>query len=265
MDNTVVNITEAYDSLKVDKVRKMIFLQQSAGKKMLYEIVIDDIKLIGKTDDVSLFDQYEEFIDSGTKKVEVLIYPGEKSKANKKYTYILKNDAPASSQTLGEVEIAKQIRKEVDVVKEQLKSEQLTRELKRDLDLEREKNRVAEEYITELETEIAQLEDKVKKNDNFGKISDTITTFVLPKLLPESNNSDAPLSGTAKKQEASFSEVDGDSPLSETEKNQLALLKWMQQNLSKVQLMNFQNILNHLKKHPEHIQEFASLITNANK
>ena len=51
--------TEKYDQLKIDKLRHFLEAQAEKGMAKPFEIFVDNLKVVAKTDDPKEFDSYE--------------------------------------------------------------------------------------------------------------------------------------------------------------------------------------------------------------
>src|SRR5262245_44298334 len=96
---------DKYDQLKIDKLK--YFLQEMAakGSPKPYEIFVDNLKVVPKTEDPKDFDTYEYYMNEDTEKVLILIYNSALSPRNDQYCYNLqkaKLENPLSG--LGEIE-----------------------------------------------------------------------------------------------------------------------------------------------------------------
>jgi len=58
-----INITtEKYDPLKIELIKKNLETQEAQGAPLYYEIFVDNLKVVQRTNKVELFDNYEEFV-----------------------------------------------------------------------------------------------------------------------------------------------------------------------------------------------------------
>jgi len=63
-----------YDQLKIDKLKYFLEEMASKGHARPFEIFVDSLKVIPKTDDPKEFDNYEYYMNEDTEKVRILIY-----------------------------------------------------------------------------------------------------------------------------------------------------------------------------------------------
>src|ERR1035437_3447915 len=65
---------DTYDQLKVEKLKLSLQKQAATGQARYYEIYVDGLKAVAKTNDINDFDQYENFMTEESEKVRILIY-----------------------------------------------------------------------------------------------------------------------------------------------------------------------------------------------
>ena len=62
-----------YDQLKIDKLKHFLEEMASKGHPRPYEIFVDNLKVIPKTDDPKEFDNHEYYMNEDTEKIRILI------------------------------------------------------------------------------------------------------------------------------------------------------------------------------------------------
>ncbi len=148
--------TEKYDQLKIDKLRHLLTDLAAKGQGRPYEIFVDGLKVVPKTEDPKEFDNYEYYINEDTEKIRILIYYSLSSPRNDQYCYYIQNSKTENSfplqgspRGLGELEGILQEKLEARDREHELKrlTEQLT-ELKQQL-------QEAEDYCEELEEQLS--------------------------------------------------------------------------------------------------------------
>ncbi len=95
---------DKYDQLKIDKLKH--FLEDMAGKGHArpYEIFVDNLKVVPKTEDITGFDNYEYYMNEDTEKVRILIYNSAATPRNDQYCfYVQQNKQEKPVSGLGEV------------------------------------------------------------------------------------------------------------------------------------------------------------------
>jgi hypothetical protein len=133
--------TEQYDQLKIDKLRHFLEAQAEKGLAKPFEIFVDNLKVVAKTDDPKEFDSYEFYMNEDTEKVRILIYNSNLSPRNDQYCFMVQRTIGGKSLNgLGEIE---------NVVQEKLAAR----------DREYEMNRLKEELETAKE-DLAETEEE---------------------------------------------------------------------------------------------------------
>jgi hypothetical protein len=151
---------EKYDVAKIEQLK--MFLEQNAerGKPRYYEIFVDNLRVIEKTNDVAEFDSFQNFMNEDTRLIKILLYSSsEESPRNDKFIYRVKEEESKSKeQGLSGVEVTEKIQTALQMEKEKWDNNLIKKELEE-----------AEERIEELEKYSEQLEAKIielKQNQN---------------------------------------------------------------------------------------------------
>ena len=153
---------DKFDQLKIDKLKH--FLEEMAGKAQArpYEIFVDNLKVVPKTEDPKDFDTYEYYISEDTEKIRILIYNSNLSPRNDQYCfYVQTNKKEKPLNGLGEIE---------NIIQEKLsardREHEMTR-LKEELEETKKQLEESEEYAESLEQ---QLEDSKSNKYKLGKL-----------------------------------------------------------------------------------------------
>jgi hypothetical protein len=154
-----------YDQLKIDKLKH--FLEEMSGRGLArpYEIFVDNLKVVPKTDDPKEFDNYEYYMNEDTEKIRILIYNSQHTPRNDQYCFYIQRhnvQKPVSSLNgLGEIET---------IVQEKLSAREKEYELARlqkELEDTKQQLEESEEYAEELERQL----DEAKSNKyKLGKL-----------------------------------------------------------------------------------------------
>ena len=143
---------EKYDVAKIEQLK--MFLEQNAerGKPRYYEIFVDNLRVIEKTNDVAEFDSFQNFMNEDTRLIKILLYSSsEESPRNDKFIYRVKDDdSKSKEQGLSGVEVTERIQTVLQMEKEKWDNNLIKKELEE-----------AEERIDELEKYSGQLEAKI--------------------------------------------------------------------------------------------------------
>lgn len=153
---------DKYDQLKIDKLKHFLEEMSGKGSARPYEIFVDNLKVVPKTEDPKDFDNYEYYMNEDTEKVRILIYNSTATPRNDQYCfYVQQNRNEKSVNGLGDIEGLIQEKlsardKEYELAKLQTELEETKRKLEE-----------AEEYAEELEKE---LEDAKSNKYKLGKL-----------------------------------------------------------------------------------------------
>lgn len=157
-----------FDQNKIDRLKNHLTAMAEKGKAKFYEIFVDTLKAVIKTDEVSDFDSYEDYMNADTEQIKIIIYNSAQSPRNDQFVFLLKarNREEATNLGLSGMPIKKFSRNNVNEWREEqkFKGEQhheISR-LKRELAEQRRELEEKEEYIETLE----DLIEKAKKNGN---------------------------------------------------------------------------------------------------
>jgi hypothetical protein len=218
----LTSITEKYEPAKMERIKKMLQIQQETGSKVCYSISIDDMEVLSKVENLELFDHYHDLIDSTTETIEVMIFSNDRSKLSKKFTFTMKEKPIIennNTKPLGEIEIKEIITRHVDQERERWE----TQGLRDKLNEEKEKVAEAEEYIDKLLDAIDQMKGKAdSEGSSFNEgllnvlsvVKDFAPMFLKDKVnnqltgSPESNESNATFKSKEEKPLESISNED---------------------------------------------------------
>jgi hypothetical protein len=129
--------TEKYEESKVESLKR--FLESKVGKKnkdgeslaRYYEIFVDNLKVVERTNDPEEFDNYTDFLRDGTKEIRVLIYTYSATapKLTSKHIFKMLPDEPQKEPGLSGAEISAKITEAVSAERQKWEFEQLKKEL----------------------------------------------------------------------------------------------------------------------------------------
>jgi hypothetical protein len=141
--------TEKYDQLKIDKLKHLLTELAGKGQARPFEIFVDGLKVVPKTEDVKEFENYEYYINEDSEKIRILIYYSLTSPRNDQYVYYIqrgKIDKPLSG--LGDLE---------GIIHEKLEArdrEHEARQMKQELEDTKKQLEEAEQYAEILEQQL---------------------------------------------------------------------------------------------------------------
>ncbi|MBK7665856.1 MAG: hypothetical protein IPJ32_00075 [Sphingobacteriaceae bacterium] len=83
--------SETYDQLKIDKLKLYLQTQADRNAARYYEIYVDNLKAVHKTNDIQEFDSYEDYMTEDTDRIRILVYStNSQSPRNDQYVYRMK-------------------------------------------------------------------------------------------------------------------------------------------------------------------------------
>lgn len=155
--------TSEYNELKIERIYQILQNQERLGNASNYQIFVDTFKVVPRTNDLSLFETYANFVDANTQSITILIFDGN-SNRNDKHIFRLQSEAPS---TLNGVEnIEEKIHKKLEEERQKWKQNQLERKHKKlkkaYSDLEKEKE--------QLERELAEAKSNKHKIGNLNMV-----------------------------------------------------------------------------------------------
>lgn len=154
--------TEKYDQLKIDKLKHLLTELEAKGQARPFEIFVDGLKVVPKTEDVKEFENYEYYINEDSEKIRILIYYSLTSPRNDQYVYYIqrgKLEKPLNG--LGELD---------GIIQEKLEArdrEHEARQIKQELEETKKQLEEAEQYAELLEK---QLEQANSNKHKLGKL-----------------------------------------------------------------------------------------------
>jgi len=168
--------TEKYDVVKMERLKHYLETNAERDKPKYYEILVDNLKVVDKTNDPACFDDYTMYMNEESKIIKVLIYSStETSPRNDKFIFTIANTEEEKRKQekkqseLNGFEIQNKIDTAITTERERMNSEKM----KEELEAKTKQLEEAEEYIDQL-TEELQVEREKKYNPReiqFGNIA----------------------------------------------------------------------------------------------
>jgi hypothetical protein len=161
---------EKYDQLKIDRLKKYLEDMASKSQPKFYEIFVDGLKAVPKTDNPADFDGYELYMNEDTEKVRILIYYTANTPRNDQYCFHVQQAGLNGMNGLhGLGNINQIIQEKLDAQKEQLEKEKLVQELEE----AKTKLQESEDYAEMLEGQLEQFKSQKFKlgNINLGELA----------------------------------------------------------------------------------------------
>lgn len=147
--------TEKYDAIRFEKMKHHLESLAEKGKARFYEIYVDNLKVVEKTDDVNCFDDYKMYMDNNTQMIRVLLYSScETSPRNDKFIFSVQSGE--EKNVLGELDVQNKINLAIDTERERIKIESL----KKELAIATEELEDAQNYIEVLQEQIEKIQQQ---------------------------------------------------------------------------------------------------------
>lgn len=148
--------TEKYDLAKLERLKQ--YLENNAGKgnPKFYEIYVDNLKAVDKTNDPACFDDYQMYQNEDTRIIKVLIYTStENCPRNDKFIFILRDPYQEKrTEELSGLEVENKINTAIQQERNRNQLEQLQKELEEN----KQKLEECEQYSGELEDKLEAVE-----------------------------------------------------------------------------------------------------------
>lgn len=90
-----------FDQQKVDRLKSHLVAMAEKGKAKHYEIFVDALKAVPKTDEPSEFDGYEDYMTADTEQIKICIYNTASSPRNDQYVFLIKARNREEATNLG--------------------------------------------------------------------------------------------------------------------------------------------------------------------
>lgn len=153
---------DQFDQLKIDKLKHFLADMAAKGQPRPFEIFVDNLKVVPKTEDPKEFDNYEYYLNEDTERIRVLIYNSNLSPRNDQYCfYVQQHKQDKSLQGLGDID---------NIIQEKLSARDREHELsklKQELEETKKQLEESEEYAESLEE---QLEEAKNNKYKIGKL-----------------------------------------------------------------------------------------------
>lgn len=278
------NSTAKYESGKVERLKHLLLSLQEKGKAKFYEVFVDKLKVVEKTDDATEFDNYLDFLDDDTQEIKIVIYNTGNSPRNDQYTFELKTKehkhTSKQDTELSGVELENRMDEKLRAERQKWNMELLQKE---NTEL---KNKIgdAEEYIEKLER--AYEEEKQKKQKLGGIDVGDLASVALEGLIRRNTQMISKLPGgealagiieqdnmeksktlSAPQEESttSFKRKEENEISNPEDEERLQVLQMMQQTFKEQELRDVWNILKRLSENHSLIIPVLDLLNPSSK
>jgi hypothetical protein len=265
-----------YDPIKVEKIKHLLFNFQQKGSPRSFEVYVDEMKVVDRSDNPEDFDTYQDFMDEDTKYIRIIIYYSLNSPRNEQYFFELNpsKSKPFSGELSG-FELETKIDEKLIVERSKWETEQRQKEQAKEIQELKAKLTDAEEYITTLENSVEDLKTNgTKAKAGWGEIASVALEGIIrrnPQLLTAIPGGEA-LAGILSESpqqkaiedtpqsEVSFQPKTESASTSTENSERLIVIKMIQDNFDPVQLAKVWEILKELSENPDSIQPVLELL-----
>lgn len=283
---------DTFDQQKIDRLKNHLETQAKKGYPKFYEIFVDSLKAVPKTDEPAEFEDYENYMTANTYQVKVVIYNSGNSPRNDQYVFSLNAKNSKEALDIGLDGVPLQMLTKADLVDLKVKRDnylaesQQIKELREELEGLEKELEGREEYITLLENAV----ERAKANGNkiggidIGQILGTGVEHLLkinakslsemPGLggifnmftqTPETDNQTGPT--PSENTQATFSKKTAESDdhaspvtLNEEEKQLLLLFKNVRKNFEEQEFFDLLEIIDRLTVNKELLPKVLSIL-----
>ena len=143
---------DTYDQQKIDRLKSHLETQAKKGFPKFYEIFVDGLKAVPKTDEPTEFEDYENYMTANTYEIKILIYTSRHSPKNDKYVFSLQ---------------AKNLKEALDIGLDGLPQQMLSKSDLLDLKVKRDNYLAESKQIKELRDEVESLEKELENRESY--------------------------------------------------------------------------------------------------
>lgn len=174
--------TEKYNTEKIELIKRSLEQLKEMGQSHFYEIHVDGLRAVPKSEDIERFDQYEMYISRDSEEIKILLYQGLSNRYDT-FIFLMKGGERPEPATLNATpEIVE------DKIMQAMRERDITDYCKRITELEKELEE-AQDYISDIEEKLLELN---KTSDKQSRFWDMLTAVLVkgndmiqrnPKLL----------------------------------------------------------------------------------
>lgn len=270
--------SETYDQLKIDKLKLYLQTQADRNAARFYEIYVDNLKAVHKTNDIQEFDSYEDYMTEDTDRIRILVYTtNSTSPRNDQYVYRMKKPEEQKTvvqqQGLSGIEIESRMEEKLQTHRERWEHEALVKELEQT----KQQLKESEEYAEKLAAEL--LEYKSKKlhwgNVNLGELASVVVEGIVrrnPQMvakLPggetlagiiEQDNKERGTTTPTQETEVSFKKKSDPPELTEEEKGYLNFMKGIAESFDDEEIVILTQVITKLEEDTTQLKPVAELL-----
>lgn len=200
-------ITNTYEPSRLETIKRVLENEQRRGSPRFYEVWVDGVKVVEKTDNPDDFSKYEEFIFADTQKVTVNLFTSSPTSAHivSRLHFTFGEEPKSRDESLrgfGLGEVEARINEKVTQERERWECDQVRKEL----DATKTKLKEAEDWSEKLEDTIGEITKKLEEAKNQNDFAAILKDLALNHLIGKKTEDKQTLSGSEKQpqEEASF-------------------------------------------------------------
>ena len=270
--------SETYDQLKIDKLKLYLQTQADRNAARFYEIYVDNLKAVHKTNDIQEFDSYEDYMTEDTDRIRILVYStNAQSPRNYQYVYRIKKQdeqkTVVQQHGLSGIEIESRMEEKLQTHRERWEHEALVKELEQT----KQQLKEAEEYAEKL---VAELQEYISKklhwgNVNLGELASVVVEGIVrrnPQMvakLPggealagiiEQDNKERGTTSPTQETEVSFKKKSDTPELSDEEKGYLNFMRGIAESFDDEEIVILTQVITKLEEDTTQLKPVAELL-----
>lgn len=270
--------SETYDQLKIDKLKLYLQTQADRNAARYYEIYVDNLKAVHKTNDIQEFDSYEDYMTEDTDRIRILVYStNAQSPRNDQYVYRMKKHEEQKTvvqqQGLSGIEIESRMEEKLQTHRERWEHEALVKELEQT----KQQLKESEEYAEKLAAELQEYRSKKLHwgNVNLGELASVVVEGIVrrnPQMvakLPggealagiiEQDNKERGTTTPTQETEVSFKKKSDTPELSDEEKGYLNFMRGIAESFDDEEIVILTQVITKLEEDTTQLKPVAELL-----
>lgn len=261
--------TYKYSPITIAQFKMWLQDMKEQGQTKFFEVFVDDLIVVSKTENADDFDKHEQYLDEDSKVVRVFIYNTTGSHRYVQRIFKLENSEPVSKAPEVQVQnnnglSGAEVQTKIDESVERAREKWETDGLKKELEAANKKLADADDYIEKLQTKLDEANSKILQKENLGEIT-SLVKDAIPHLMSSKSTEKESLSGSEKKTEgeATFKKKDGEekkTTTSEEEQRYVGIVKQMEEHFDQEELDTVMLIVQRLSEKTTDINTVAGLL-----
>lgn len=269
------NKTQPFDEAQMSRIQKFLNTCSDENTPRFFEVIVDGIKVISRTNNPSEFAGYKKHLDLNSKNLRVLVYHDGSDEFDE-YNFTLKQENTNQNQLTGAADLDTRITERINAAKKEWDYDQLVKQkaqLEADL-------KEANDYIGTLEKGIDDFKNKKFQlgDVNLGEVASVVFEGILRRnkdkiaklpgleglmgIFNDHSSQNQISQSTEKEPEVS---VEKETDTSEEDKIYLAVAHWLKSSFSNEEIEQVNVILKILAQDKKLILTVLELLTQNQK